>query len=565
MKIFTKIIFALALFISIQARASHLMSGEISYEHIGNGNYKILLSLFRDCQGIPMSQPQLNITSSCSNYTLSPDLLSTGFSSLYCNAIPSNCNGGSFPGYEYFVYADTINLAPCSDWKISYSECCRNATPINVFGSSSGMFMIESTLNNSFSENSSPVFSYQPLMLVPYNSPVCINNTTYDYDGDSIVYSLIAPTFAANQSAPYQNGFSATDPFGIGSLMSFNSQSGNICKPASSGMTGAYLLAIKAEEFRNGTLIGSIVRDVQMIQIATGSGSPLSIEGLVTDAQNNPVDGITVELYEYSIAQGVMPLAATATTNATGAYFFGSMPRKQYVARAIPADTSYLPSYHESTYFWNTSQLIFSFCDTLLSADINLVTTANPLGTGVVAGYMNGLNIRTVDVMGPVYIFLEDKNTGVLVAQTTIDVTGYYQFNNVPDGNYRIIADISGLNMLSTHFPIISGGGLNGNYDFIATPDGIYALPFLTTSVRSLIQNQDFTLFPNPGNELINISAKQKSKTTVLIYDLIGATVYAEEFNGNNTSINVNHLSKGTYIISLQANEIVKTYKWIKE
>jgi hypothetical protein len=565
MKIFTKIIFALALSISMQASASHLMSGEISYQHIGNGDYKILLTLFRDCQGLPLGQPQLNITSSCSNYTLSPSLLSSGYNNIYCSSLPNGCNGGTFPGFDYYVYADTINLSPCSNWKISFSECCRNGAPINVTSPSSSSFYIESTLNNSFSENSSPVFSYQPLMVIPYTAPICINNTSYDYDGDSIVYSLVAPSFTTNQSASYNMGFSATDPFGIGSSMSFNSQSGNVCKPASSGNVGAYLFAIKAEEYRNGALVGSIIRDVQIVQLAIGSGSFLSIEGIVTDAQNNPVNGIDVELYEYSISQGVLPLSSTATTNAAGEYSFNNVARKQYLVRAIPVDTSYLPTYHESTYFWNTSQLIFSLCDPLVNANINLVSTANPLGTGVVAGYMNGLNIRTVDVFGPVYIYLEDKNTGALKAQTTIDVTGYYQFNNVEDGDYRIVADISGLNMLSTHFPVVSGGGLNGNYDFIATPDGIYALLMTPTGILSNAQEQEILLFPNPGNEVINISLKHKSKTTLQIYDCVGALIYAEEFNGNSGNVSVGHLSKGTYIVSLQSNEIVKTFKWIKE
>ncbi len=565
MKTFTKLFFILALFASLTGKASHLMSGEISYEHLGNGNYKIILTLFRDCDGIAMNQPQLNISSACSTFAITPSLLSTGLSSIYCNAIVSSCNGGSFPGYEYFVYADTVNLPPCSDWKIRYNECCRNAAPINVYSPSSSEFRIESTLDNASAENNSPVFSYQPLMLVPFNSPVCINNTTYDYDGDSIVYSLVAPAFGLNIPATYPSAYSATDPFGIGTAMSFNSQSGNICKPASSGLLGSYLIAIKVEEFRNGVLIGSIIRDIQIVQLATGSGSPLSIDGVVTDAQNNPVAGIAVELYEYSIAQGVMPLSATATTNAAGEYYFGSMPRRQYVARATPIDTTYLPTYHQSTYFWNTSQLIFSFCDTLLTADINLTTTANPLGTGIVAGYMNGLNIRTVDVVGPVHIFLIDKNTGNLTAQTTIDANGYYQFNNVPDGQYRITADITGLNMLSTHYPIVSGGGLNGNFDFIATPNGIYALPLLTTNSNLLEQSNGIVIYPNPGNDFIIISTNFKSKTKVIIYDIVGAMVQNQTFNDNATTLDVNSLAKGSYFILIQNNGASNTYKWIKE
>jgi hypothetical protein len=59
MKKFLLLLFSLlALFGARPAQASHIMGADMQYICLGNGKYKIVASVYRDCRGIPMEQSQ---------------------------------------------------------------------------------------------------------------------------------------------------------------------------------------------------------------------------------------------------------------------------------------------------------------------------------------------------------------------------------------------------------------------------------------------------------------------------------------------------------------------------
>ena len=41
------------------ANASHMMGGDITYECISPGKYKLTIKVYRDCRGIPFSNPSI--------------------------------------------------------------------------------------------------------------------------------------------------------------------------------------------------------------------------------------------------------------------------------------------------------------------------------------------------------------------------------------------------------------------------------------------------------------------------------------------------------------------------
>ncbi|MBP7512522.1 MAG: T9SS type A sorting domain-containing protein [Bacteroidia bacterium] len=78
------------------------------------------------------------------------------------------------------------------------------------------------------------------------------------------------------------------------------------------------------------------------------------------------------------------------------------------------------------------------------------------------------------------------------------------------------------------------------------------------------------TLFPNPANETLHIDFGQsvKGKTQVGIYNLIGAKVSEKSFsNANNgmLSLDIQSLEAGIYLVKIEMNEVVKTYKIVVE
>src|SRR5687768_16594562 len=60
--------FALAFFVTEKASGSHMMGSDIVYKCLGNGKYLITVRVYRDCNGIQVSQS--NVVAQCSSTTI---------------------------------------------------------------------------------------------------------------------------------------------------------------------------------------------------------------------------------------------------------------------------------------------------------------------------------------------------------------------------------------------------------------------------------------------------------------------------------------------------------------
>ena len=107
---------------------------------------------------------------------------------------------------------------------------------------------------------------------------------------------------------------------------------------------------------------------------------------------------------------------------------------------------------------------------------------------------------------------------------------------------------------LDSEFDFINGTPANGTvYRFTpATPSGINE------------NNITFAVYPNPANNVINIS-NVAPKSNIVITNTIGAVVYSLEANNTTEIINVENLAKGVYFISINNNNEVSTVKFIKQ
>jgi len=104
------------------------------------------------------------------------------------------------------------------------------------------------------------------ILPVPYvcvNQAYIYNNGTYDVDGDFITYTLITPMTGPNSTVTYLSGFSATNPI-TSSTGTTLSPSGDVSfTPTQNNQIT--VMAIRIDEYRNGQLIGSVIRDIQVI------------------------------------------------------------------------------------------------------------------------------------------------------------------------------------------------------------------------------------------------------------------------------------------------------------
>src|SRR3954468_24258171 len=114
-------------FFSYRLSASHIVGGEIYYDYLGGGKYKITLKIYRDCfNGIPpLPNPaRVSIFDAAGNTI---DTLKIPMSSL--NNVPASINNPCIqpPGtvcVEEGVYIDTVLLPPKpGGYDVVYQGC----------------------------------------------------------------------------------------------------------------------------------------------------------------------------------------------------------------------------------------------------------------------------------------------------------------------------------------------------------------------------------------------------------------------------------------------------------
>ena len=104
----------------------------------------------------------------------------------------------------------------------------------------------------------------------------CYNNGAIETDGDSLTYELITPlNSTTGGTVTYIGGYSANNP--VGGNTTFDSNTGNFCVTPPNLLTS--VLAIRVNEYRNGILIGSIIRDIQ-INVLSCTNSYISLSGM---------------------------------------------------------------------------------------------------------------------------------------------------------------------------------------------------------------------------------------------------------------------------------------------
>jgi len=74
----------------------------------------------------------------------------------------------------------------------------------------------------------------------------------------------------------------------------------------------------------------------------------------------------------------------------------------------------------------------------------------------------------------------------------------------------------------------------------------------------------NFTAYPNPTKDVINIAASQ-TIDAIEIYSILGQQVLKEQINKNKSQINISSLSQGVYIVKAYVGDTSGTYRFIKE
>lgn len=318
MTLYKLIVFLSFIFLSInQANATHIYATEISYQHIGNNQYVVQLETFQDCHAIsPASTLPIDVESASCNISNTFNLPQIEIIDIsYCFQGTSPCVlGGTLPGTYHCIYRDTLTLINCSDWKLSYGSCCLYSSVLNL-ASSGASFYTHATLNNLTQNNNSARSLGEGHIWAYTGHEQAYYPSVYDLDGDSLVFSLTNPLGLGGVPEAIDAGYSATAPFGTSNPTTIDPNTGKIVFIAST--QGGYMLGIQIEEYRNGVLIATSNKDINILVFNSGLANNNIPDFTISNVQGGSLqDNI---FYVSGSSTLTFDLIATDTANPTDA------------------------------------------------------------------------------------------------------------------------------------------------------------------------------------------------------------------------------------------------------
>lgn len=272
---------AALLLISTSSFATHLAGGELTYRWISGTTYEFTATFYRDCAGVnaPSTLVLEYYSASCpganrKQATLNP-VPGTGQEITFaCGAGQTTCNGGLSPGFQEWKYRATVDLKKnCTDWVFSWSTGKRNNAITTLVNPGGADMYIEATLDNVNAPTaSSPTFTNVPVTLVCAGQTFAYNQGALDPNGDSLSYSFICPRTNSSTCVTYNSPYSPTNPIASSPGVTIDPLTGDIVMNPTTIQVG--VATILVNKYRNGLLIGSVLRDMEILVVNCSNTLP---------------------------------------------------------------------------------------------------------------------------------------------------------------------------------------------------------------------------------------------------------------------------------------------------
>lgn len=322
-----------------EGQAAHLMGGEIYYEYLEGGVFKITVTQYRDCS----SDDNIDYCNGSANLpgNLDDEISLAIFEDNAClqsvavNWDDATCSPletvlgnpcGTLPEdlcVQRLEYSVTIALPPSSSgYDLIFQRCCRNPSINNIVAPET-VGMTLTTQIPPFTEdsnpNNSPLFNEFPPEAICTNFDFFLDQSATDADGDSLSYSLCTPLNGGSQEAtenlgsgpapqynpgdlfpgfvniPWEDDFSDEDPIPSTSAFTIDAVTGQVTGFPTD--PGKYTLGICVSEYRDGELLSTVMRDFQFNVVMC---DPTIISAAQPQTSDQYCIGETIEFFENS-------------------------------------------------------------------------------------------------------------------------------------------------------------------------------------------------------------------------------------------------------------------------
>ncbi len=307
----------------------------------------------------------------------------------------------------------------------------------------------------------------------------------------------------------------------------------------------------------------------------------MQLGGQVTDQAGSPVYPGYVKAIK-SAPAGSYPAVDSVFLDETGWYLFDNLYPGHYTLMVVPDPQAYplaVPTYFGGSVLWGTANFSNIEPDTRVSfVDVQLteVPKLTPEdGSGGISGnvsreapeVLKGTLAHPVKQASVILLRKAKKSTaaeGDVVAYVETDEFGNFAFENVPDGDYLLIVDVTGLDMIETHEVTIEGDLIVSGLDYTVSEDGIYTYTGVGIPVA---QAETLKVFPNPGDGLIFMELPEDDDYAVTIFRTDGKMLQSSIVHASAGLIRMDISSEtdGIYLIRVKGPGTNRSIRYMKE
>lgn len=307
----------LAVLLAHPSAATHIIGGELYYDHVAGDQFSVTLKIYRDCgfnntngTGFDPSV-EIGVFDDQGGY-----LFSEFFSFPGATQVPVVLNNPCLVApsticVEEAQYTGIITLpSGTGGYLLAYQRCCRTPSILNLDNpGNQGLTCVVEVPDISITgPNSSPRFDLYPPIALCAAQLLNFDHSATDPDGDQLLYELAAPldgasTITPNPSPPspppygpviWAPGYAVTNMI--------NSAPPLVVDPASGVMQltptliGSFVMGVRVTESRNGQVLSRVTRDLRfdVVNCQVGTVSAMQQQSVLCD-------GLTLDLVNLSI------------------------------------------------------------------------------------------------------------------------------------------------------------------------------------------------------------------------------------------------------------------------
>jgi hypothetical protein len=533
-----KILIALVLLFGFQASASHLISGNFTYEFVSqSGNqrtYKINLYLFRDVTGV-------NLPSTASVYYKKVNQSTVSSLSLTQASVttPTNtCN--STISYAVHKYSANVTLDAASVYDFAYSICCRPMTATNLSNPSSQSIYLTTRIVSSRPAgrqyNNSVEFDNR-IMAAPLNTPSSFVLNYPDADGDSLSYQITnVKGGSANTLTPssvaYATGYSNAVPLGPNGSLTIDASTGTMVAQSSVQQTA--VVSIKVTEWDKDTTgtfkFMGITEKEFVFNFHNNASSNLANASVDSASANFLSDTVYV-----STSHPIYP--NSANFDSVQVRLTDPMGTAAYVLSAQPTDNSFKNFILQSSALLTpgTWSLVFDY-------NVDSVAFMGACNRALVDSTTFTVDAPIILIAAPAdSIYGNDTLTYALQHSGYVDSVQWM----VTNGSVEMAYGIDSVQIAWG----VSGNG-TGELNAIAWTYGMSDTASISVTVYGIgiTENElNVAAYPNPATDVLHVQGG--ANLNYEITDYVGRTLLAGSVDDD--KISVNKLRPGQYVLRL--------------